>query len=685
MAKSEGAPVAGWIVVAAAWMIAAAALVLVVENRPVWTSDQWYFVVDLADAVVYGLVAWFLLLRVRHAVAWIVALTAIGGGVAALGSQWTPHPDWPLYRLVVSTQNWAWVPGTLALIVIVPWLVRDDPLDRIARIGVTAGIALTTFTVFGRLTDPAPGPDGKPFAPLAIESDWWGRFLESSFRWECVALLVIGLAAAADAVRRWAARPPDRRRGLGWLAIGNALLAISFTPFVLPDSVAADLPIAATPIVHLASQAFFPGAILVAVLGQRLWGADLAVSRTLVWSLLTATVITGYVGVVALFGWLLPSTAEGTQRVIATALFAAAFGPIRSWIQRRVDHLVHGDAGQPMRLIGRVGRRIGRSAQDEVLGEVLTSVVASLRLGGAAIVTDTADGRRCLAQIGELADGTSGGHAGDSGDLGDVDVPLVVQQETVGRLLASPRPGERLDGRTVHSLSELAPIVAATVQLATATDALRVSRARLASARDEERRMLRRELHDGLGPALAGIGLGLQAGRNLLARDPAAAGALLDRLAHEIDQRVEEVRGLARGLLPPVLEELGLPAALDELAERYRSVGLDVLLKVDTYPPLGPDVASAVYGIVSEAVRNVMRHAGASRCEIRIETRSAGELLVVVADDGRGIDPQAPAGIGTTSMRERAEGTGGRLQIAADPAGGTRVEAVLPMSADATR
>src|SRR5690606_37532197 len=147
---------------------------------------------------------------------------------------------------------------------------------------------------------------------------------------------------------------------------------------------------------------------------------------------------------------------------------------------------------------------------------------------------------------------------------------------------------------------------------------------------------LRRELHDGLGPALAGIGLGLQAARNTIERDPIGTSALLDRLATELDARVEEVRGLARGLLPPALEELGLAPALVDLAERQQAAGLQVEVDVDELGAVPPPVGSAVYGIVAEAVRNVQRHAAATRCSISARA-DVGSLTVAVIDDGIGI------------------------------------------------
>src|SRR5690606_12363200 len=194
-------------------------------------------------------------------------------------------------------------------------------------------------------------------------------------------------------------------------------------------------------------------------------------------------------------------------------------------------------------------------------------------------------------------------------DLGEVDrdrsveLPLVHRQDRLGTMWVAARPNERLDGRSLEAVEELAPVIAATVALALATDELRLSRARLAEARDEERRMLRRELHDGLGPALAGIGLGLQAARNTIDRDPAGTAALLERLAAELDARVEEVRGLARGLLPPALEELGLAPALVDLAERQQAAGLQVDVTVDGLGAVPPEVGSAVYAIAAEAVR----------------------------------------------------------------------------------
>jgi signal transduction histidine kinase len=672
--EGGGHPAAALGVLVTSAGLALVGLGLTAVVRPAWDVGQWYYAVDTVDAVVYGVVAWLVLGRLRHPVAWILAVTAVGGGLAAVGAQWTlltdRYDDVPSLLTLQSMQNTAWVPGTLALFLVLPWLIRAGRLEPVAAAGAAAGGAVVGWTLLARLTDPFPWPDGPSYAPFAVHSEWWSGLVDGWWRWQAAAIVVVGLLAAADVGRRWVGRSADERRGLGVLAAATAVLALSFLPLALPDSISEDLPAALTPLVHLVSQALFPAAILGAVLRQRLWGLDLAVRRTLTWWLLSAGLVVAYVVLVTALGGLLPGD-TGIPQVLTTAVVAAGFQPARARIQRSVDTLVHGEAARPLGVVAEVGRSLGGAADPgDLLTGLLEGLTDSLRLGGCRIDAGAGHGRRTVASLGTL-------------DERAVAVALVHQQRQLGELVAGPRANERLDGRSLATLEALAPVVAATVALAAATDEVRASRARLAQARDEERRVLRRELHDGLGPALAGIGLGLQAGRNLLERDPAAAVALFDRLTGEIDARVEEVRGLARGLLPPALEELGLAPALLELSERHQSAGLPVTVDVAELPAVPPEVAAAVYAIVAEAVTNVQRHAGASSCEVVAEP---GEGLVLrIVDDGVGIPPGARPGVGTTSMRERAEGVGGTVEVLPGAGGGTEVRVHVPVAALAHR
>ncbi len=641
-------------VLVTAWGLAAIALLLVPFTQPTWHAGQWFGLVDLSDAVVFGAVASLLLARGRHPVSWLVALCAVGGGLAAVGFQWsmvsTVHPDLPALPVLQGAQAWAWVPGTYAMIIVVPVLVRRVPLRPLDRWFVAMGSGAIGALTLARLTDPFPWPDGAPYAPLPVRSEWWADLIDRTGMWQFALVCALAAVATADLVRRWHHRTPDERRGLGWLAVGAGLMAAAFLPLAVPASWTAELPLWLTPVLHLCSQLFFPAALLVAVLGQRIAGLEFVVGRATLWALCSALLVALYAVIIALGAEVLP-TDDGLVIAIATAAVAVSFTPLRTALQRRIDALVRGAAGGPSGAIGDLGRGMITASDDEqLLGTIGESVRHALRLGGLAIEVDWPGGARRVASVGDLVPASTTAR------------DLVVQREVVGRLVVSGRPGEALDAQTRGALDDLAPVVAAVVQLVARTRQLTESRARIAEARDEERRALRRELHDGFGPGLAGVALGLRAADNLLVVDPSTARRLVGEMADELDQRVEEVRTLARGLLPPVLDEGGLVPALVELAARQQITGgVRVEVIADDVEVSAP-VRQAVYGVVAEAVRNVVRHAGATTCTITLRTDATG-LVVTIDDDGTGLPARPTPGVGLSSMRERATGVGGSLDV----------------------
>jgi signal transduction histidine kinase len=295
---------------------------------------------------------------------------------------------------------------------------------------------------------------------------------------------------------------------------------------------------------------------------------------------------------------------------------------------------------------------------------VLESVVEALRGEGAEVRLD--DGRQ-LAAV--------GGPGGPP-----LAVPLTAAGERVGELTVWGAPGERLDARTARDLQPLAGVVAAVVRLALLTAELEASRARTVAARAEERRLLRREVHDHLGPVLTGVGLGIQGARNLLATgDTTTAGRLLDELAGEVERGVQNVRSLARAFLPPLLEERGLASALEDLAARFDSPELAVRAEVETSAAaaLAAPAAVGLYSVAAEAVTNVHRHARARHCVVRLDGDDSAVRLQVV-DDGVGIDPDGRPGVGLRAVRERAAELGGTARIGPGSDGGTAVEVTVP-------
>ncbi|WP_428964876.1 sensor histidine kinase [Micromonospora fluostatini] len=681
-------PVVAWLALTVTGGLTVGAAVAWTVSAPPWPPGTLWWLVDLTVGASYGLAAWLTLLRRSHPAAGLMALVGVAaaGSAAAVGWATAAH-RWPHLWAPEVPSAGAGVPAWSALVVVLPWLLPVRPVNRSTRIAVGAAVAVPVIvaTVAHDWVLPAGWGPAQLTGPTR---DAVGAALGA---WLPPVLALLGFAAVAGVLARRRALPPWQRHGLGWLAVGTLLHALALLASALHPVLPLGVPAPAAPLLMLAAQAFLPAAVLVLVLRQRLWALAHTVRWTLVWALTTGLLMGAYtLGVVAL-GALWPAISV-LPEVLVTAALAAVFHPVRQWVQRRVDRLVHGDGGQP--LIRQVADRL-RSADGgmQMLDAVADGIADSLRL---ATVTITVTGdpgvsvpAQWLSGSTPVAPATAAGPAG--GPTGRRAAPLTVRlvngDRLVGVLRAWPRTGERVAGRTASVLADLAPVLAALAELAVAQQDLERSRLQLARGRDEERRKLRRDLHDDLGPALSGVSLGLAAGRNMLRPHrevPAVAAVddLLERLIAEVDRQTVAVRDNARDLLPPLLDDGALRPALERLRQRYADAGL--LLRIRSPEVNLPEpVATAVYGIVAEAVRNVHRHADVDRCTIDVTDGPDG-LEVCVVDEGRGIPPEAAVGVGTRSMRERAEGISADLTIG--PAHtrpvrpGTRVRLLLPGS-----
>ncbi len=265
----------------------------------------------------------------------------------------------------------------------------------------------------------------------------------------------------------------------------------------------------------------------------------------------------------------------------------------------------------------------------------------------------------------------------------------------MGRLILAPRaPGEAFSPADKSLLEDLARNAEVAVHAVKLTADLRRSRERLVTAREEERRRLRRDLHDGLGPTLGSLALGLDVSRRLLKTDPPEADEMLAQLKVQTKDAVGDVRRLVYGLRPPALDDLGLVGAIREQAAKHgrllentgakaaeRNGRLDFRIEAPAgLPPLPAAVEVSCYRIAQEALTNVVRHARADNCLIRLSISAPeDELELEVADDGVGLPADPRAGVGMSSMAERAEELGGTLTVEPRPTGGTRVVARLPL------
>ena len=414
-----------------------------------------------------------------------------------------------------------------------------------------------------------------------------------------------------------------------------------------------------------------PAAVTIAILRGEFLGIRAVLNRTLVYITLTALLLAVYAGAVTGIGAIIGHGGVARE-VAATAAVAIAFAPLRAALQRGVDKLLYGARGDTAQVLRAVGQRIEDAADPaDVLPAIAEAVASALNLPYVAVRILAADGMRLAAERGERGP-----------DLHRV--PLLHHGTQVGELAVAARRGEKLIGATDASvLSDVARQVAPAVRAARLVTDLAASHNRLALTREEERAQLRHDLHDRLGPHLVGLSLQLDALSSQVR--PGKTAAAVNRAHEEAALALEEIRRISRGLRPAELEDLGLVQAIDAAATRLSIADSNTtwVASVDAAAQLGeipPDIEATAYQIALEGLTNAYRHSGGSTASVRVGVTTGGSALIVeVSDDGTGIDPAAPGGIGIRSMHARAQAVGGEVTIGRTVAGGTAVRARLPL------
>ena len=474
--------------------------------------------------------------------------------------------------------------------------------------------------------------------------------------------LICCACAVASLAWRWRRAHGVERAQVQWLLIAAAVFLVAI-----------QIPAPAGPrllgtIVTALVALVIPAAIGITILRHHMYGVNVIVRRSMVYGSLTVLLLGVYLATVQLLSHLVSGR---TAAPVAAGLVAVLFSPLRYWLQRSADRLFYGDRGDPYSVLTRLGRNLESPADPSgALETVAGTVVSALRVPYVAVALPGDPPDRPTAAQGTPA-------------AGGYQARLICQGQDVGRLVVSYRTGTSGFSRSERRLlDDLARQTAVTARSALLFRNLVRSRERLVTTREEERRRIRRDLHDGLGPALAGVAFGLDAAGNLLTEDPAGAHEMLRQLKAETRRSIAEIRRIAHDLRPPALDELGLVKAVEEYAVRVSAGERSLTVNVSVPVPL-PDLPAAVevaaYRIAVEAVTNAARHAGAANCGAEFR-HGDGELRVTVTDDGTGIGPDARPGVGLTAMAERATELGGTLTVEAAPAGGTVLVARLPLA-----
>lgn len=490
-----------------------------------------------------------------------------------------------------------------------------------------------------------------------------------------------GLAAIAAAVRSFrAARDPVSRAQVRWVVTGFVFTFSSAFAFGILPELILGYPLLSWSILAL-TDLFFPIAFAVGILRYRLFDIDVILNRALVYGVLTTLVVALYVVVVGGLSALLETRVSFVLSLLVTALAAVVFQPLRERLQRAVNRLMYGERDDPYLVLTRLGQRLEATlAPDSILPTIVETVAQTLKLPYAAISFGEVDSHNIAAAYGLPPSPPTPLPSGEGQRGEGLTLPLKYQHELIGHLHVAQRsPNEPFTPAEQHLLNDIARQIGVAAHNVRLTADLQRSRERLVTAREEERRRIRRDLHDGLGPALASHSYQLDAALDLIDPNPDTAKKLIADLKAQTRATLADIRRLVYELRPPALDELGLVAALQAQWIAQDSLHVSIESPPGGLPPLSAAVEVAAYRIAMEAVTNAARHAHAHNCRVRF-TAEESELTLEVTDDGIGIQNGARAGVGLTSMKERAAELGSVCVIEAVENSGTRVMAKLPIN-----
>jgi signal transduction histidine kinase len=632
--------------------------------------------------------------RPEHPVGWLFFVTALGWGVAdaadayaryvthTLGAQVILSDGVPSLPLITWLHGWPTYVSTGALVFLILLFPNGRLPSRRWRPVAWFTVGYTCVSILVIAFEPnliilqgVPSIEN----PLGIGGQVGQLLVQLSALTFPLSLILFAVAAFSLILRLRSVRGQERQQ-LKWFTSAWLVVIVVLVANVLLDQFAPPtLSIVWRPFLTIAlylSICLIPVSAGIAILKYRLYEIDILINRALVYSGLTLCVVGVYVLVVGYIGSLFHST--DIISLAAIGIVAVLFQPLRERMQSGINRLFYGQRGEPYAVLSQLGHRLEATfAPDAVLPVIVETVREALKLPYVAIMLRDGETTNMVAESGTL-------------NVEPLRLPLIYKGETIGEFHLSPRgsgeafdPGER---RLMNDLARQAGVavnaVRLTADLQRSNEHLISAREQLVTTREEERRRLRRDLHDGLGPRLASLTLCLETARDKLVNEPAVA-ILLDDLANRTREAIADIRRLVYELRPPTLDDLGLVLALREAVAQYSfegDNGLHITFEApEQLPILSAAVEVAAYRIIQEALTNIVRHADAKCCTIGLTFDSSTSMLrIQVKDNGRGIEYDGRNGVGLISMRERAEELGGKCSIERLNAGGTCVSALLP-------
>ncbi len=645
--------------------------------------------------------------RPRNPVGWILCVIPISLGLLILSAHifWSLALAQPMLsgtaKFAAWLATWVWIPAMVPALTLFPLLFPTGrPPSRRWRWVIWAALGSIAALLASTPFQPGPFADYPLANPVGAQGGLAtavGTLAFTGF----VLMAAATLGSVTSLVVRFRRSRGEERQQLKWVTAAAALFVVIF---ITPTAQFAGEDVGfATLLLGLLIVAV---AVAIAVLRYRLYDIDIVINRSLVFVVLAGFITAVYAGVVVGLGRLLPVGENNLGlAVVATALVAVAFEPVRVRVQHWANRLVYGHRATPYETLAAMSSRIGSSADPDLVLAEAARLLAEGTGAGLAVVW--------VAQAGWLVPrGSAGGSMQGVGPvagpgwgagveavaLDGAGVPLIpgadlveaVHQDgqLVGALSLAKRPGEGVssaDRRLVGELAGQAALLLANTRLRSRLRdrlaELRASRQRMLAAQDRARRGLERDLHDGAQQELVALKIKLGLARTIATKEGSAD--LADRMleaAAMADQAVDTLRDVARGIYPPLLESEGLGAALSAQARRAE-LSVTVLDRgTGRYPR---EVEATAYFVAVEALGNAVRHAHARHAHIELDG-TAATLTISVTDDGDGFDPDSTQhGSGLTHMTDRGDSAGGTLSVASRPGHGTTITLTLPIPVSA--
>jgi signal transduction histidine kinase len=680
--KRRTAAVLAWSLWGLVLMAAMASITLLIvqETRTVSLDDILFTVVFGTMGAVGAVIA---SRQPGNPIGWLFLTTTIAGGVLFVTDEYwryalAQEPPLPGAAWARWLSDWLWAVLLSVPLVFVPLFFPDGRLpSRRWRPLAWFAAGYVAFAVLTFALD--PNPSGRLPNPVGVEAvEPFVAFMDGP---GFVIVLLLGVISLISVILRYRRAGGQQRQQIKWFAFGVAVLISVFLAEMLTTALGVPVPEPIPTILVAVGFMALPVGAGIAILRHGLYDIDVVINRTVLYGVLAVFITAVYVGIVVGVGALVGSQGNLFLSIVATAVVALAFQPVRQWARHLANRLVYGKRATPYEVLSEFSDHLGDAySTDAVLPQMARMIGEATGAERAAVWVRVGDEFRQAAgwpeESGEMRSLRAEGDELSEFQAGERAFAVRHQGELLGALSVSTSRRESLNPTQEKLIEDLAGQAGLILRNVRLIEELRASRQRLVTAQDEERRRLERNIHDGAQQQLVALAVKLRLARTLAAKDAERAQLLLEELQGETQEALENLRDLARGIYPPLLADQGLASALQAQA---RKVPFPIEVQPNGVSRYSADAEATAYFCVLEALQNVAKYAEATRAIVRLGEED-GDLTFSVTDDGAGFDvASVPRGAGLQNMADRVEALGGSIEISSAPGRGTTITGRVPV------